>query len=69
MASKIFTDLKAKRRFVDLYEMATEEQKDDFGKAIRAKFDEKITSLDELTDFYLTEEDVTNVWNGVDKIH
>lgn len=64
--SKIFTDLKAKTRFVELYSMATDVQKDEFGKAIRKKFDEKVTSLEDLSDFYINQYDVDEIWKKIE---
>lgn len=65
MSAKIFTDSKAKRRFVDIYEMLEEPQKSEFARRIREAARDKVESLDDnLSDYYLTEEDVNKCAEG-----
>lgn len=58
MTGKIFENVNAKRLFVSLYEETPEARKSTFGQNIRDMFDHKITDLESIEGFYLTEADV-----------
>lgn len=60
---KIFNDYRAKRRYTDLYEMCDDREKKEFAAGIRKMADDKVMSLDDnLETFYLTEKDVSQIY-------
>lgn len=65
MTSKIFETTIAKRKFVQLYETLSEPGKSDFGAAIRKRAEEKVLRLDDIGEFYLTEDDVIEVYEAL----
>ena len=60
--SKIFKDPEAKRTFMNLYESMPIPDQDKFGKMIREKASQKVERLDDVDDFYITKNDVTDIY-------
>lgn len=69
MGHKIFADYAAKRRFVDLYEMMSAPDQAELGERVRKLFDEKITSLNSIENFYLTDKDVERCFHEMKAAH
>lgn len=63
--TKIFNNYETKRRFVELYEKLAPISQTEFGEEIRRRADEKITRLDDIDDFYVTEADVEEIYEQV----
>lgn len=61
MSKQIFDSVAAKKKYVECYyelQNLGEFYRDNFAALIRQKADEKVTSLEDLETFYLTEDDV-----------
>ena len=70
--NKIFQDFKAKRKFIDIYEMLEFENvlRTTFCTKIKEEAAKKVESLeDNLTEFYLTEKDVEKIFKQLEKNH
>lgn len=61
----IFKDNQAKRKFSELYHGMDEKKQAIFGRMIREKADSKATRLDLIDDFYITVEDVLDIYNYI----
>lgn len=63
--TKIFSDFKAMKRFADLQADLAPKYKTKFTEAIKNAADLKVTTMEELTEFYLTVDDVNEIFDSV----